>query len=343
MKRNTILLLCSITAILGGCTSTNNNPPTTNQATEITTPVSTTQLSETTSASSTKQPTIVVNSNSTLPPAETSSPKSTEPSSNTPSLQSDEKESILEISTTSSIPFDDTIYIGEYLDSDVMEPNLEIAKNDNGSYTVQIGIYRLASIYDGIGELTADGMSFTATDPAGNPISGIITIEEQTAIVTFTQSTWTHISNDSAFRYTKSSAIPNIWTNDTGMEETEASTNELSIPSSYIGTWQLDGQKTSQCLKEGWSLQAMFGTGIQHGSSMEINEDGSFSYYIGIGHGGTGQLTAKEDGFSVTITPYESHSDVLEVLHLRTETDSNILYFIMDNYMEENDLYWIKQ
>ena len=90
---------------------------------------------------------------------------------------------------------DDTIYIGEYLDSDVNEPNLEIARGDDNKYIVQIGIYRLTSLSDGIGELTADGMNFTATDAAGNPIRGIITADGQAATVTFTDSTWDYLQN----------------------------------------------------------------------------------------------------------------------------------------------------
>lgn len=105
---------------------------------------------------------------------------------------------------------DDTVYIGEYLDSDVNDPNLEIAKGENGKYIVQIGIYRLTWLDDGIGELTADGMSFTATDAAGNPISGVITIEGETATVTFTDSTWGALENGSVFKYIKASDIPNI-------------------------------------------------------------------------------------------------------------------------------------
>lgn len=106
---------------------------------------------------------------------------------------------------------DDSVYIGEYLDSDVKEPNLEIAKGDDGKYIVQIGIYRLTSLSDGIGELTVEGMNFTATDAAGNPISGVITVKEETATVTFTNSTWHYLQNGSTFEYTKSSDIPNIW------------------------------------------------------------------------------------------------------------------------------------
>lgn len=105
----------------------------------------------------------------------------------------------------------DTVYVGEYLETDVNEPNLEIAKGDDGKYIVQIGIYRLTSLSDGIGELTAQGMNFTATDSSGNPISGVITADGQTATVTFTNSTWEYLENGSSFQYTKSSDIPNIW------------------------------------------------------------------------------------------------------------------------------------
>ena len=105
---------------------------------------------------------------------------------------------------------DDTVYIGEYLDRNVEEPNLEIAKDNDGEYIVQIGIYRLTSLEDGIGKLTADGLLFSATDAAGEPISGIITSDGQTATVTFTDSTWENLPNDSSFQYTKVSDIPNL-------------------------------------------------------------------------------------------------------------------------------------
>ncbi len=104
---------------------------------------------------------------------------------------------------------DDILYIGEYLDSVVEEPNLEIAKGEDGNYLVQIGIYRLTLLTDGVGELTAEGLRFTATDAAGNPISGIITVEGKTATVTFTDSTWEYLENGSAFTYVKSSDTPN--------------------------------------------------------------------------------------------------------------------------------------
>ena len=106
---------------------------------------------------------------------------------------------------------DDTIYIGEYLDYDVSEPNLEIAKGQDGKYIVQIGIFRLTTLDDGVGELTEEGMIFTATDAAGNPIGGIIVVEDDIATVTFTDSTWDLIEKGTVYQYSKSSDVPNVW------------------------------------------------------------------------------------------------------------------------------------
>ena len=106
---------------------------------------------------------------------------------------------------------DDSEYIGEYLDYDCNEPNLEIAKETDGKYIVQIGIFRLTTLDDGVGELTPEGMVFTATDAAGNPISGMITVEDEIATVTFTDSTWSLIENGTSYMYSKSSDIANVW------------------------------------------------------------------------------------------------------------------------------------
>ena len=106
---------------------------------------------------------------------------------------------------------DEALYIGEYLDYDCNEPNLEIAKGSDGKYIVQIGIFRLTTLDDGVGELTSEGMSFTATDAAGNPISGIIMVEDQIATVMCTDSAWELLENGATYRYTKSSDEPTIW------------------------------------------------------------------------------------------------------------------------------------
>lgn len=94
-------------------------------------------------------------------------------------------------------------YEGDYLDEDNNEPNLHIAFNRiTGKYDVQIGIFRLTTLDDGVGEMNSDGMTFTATDANGNPIGGRITLCGDTANVCFTKSTWPLLQNGLTFRYT---------------------------------------------------------------------------------------------------------------------------------------------
>lgn len=129
---------------------------------------------------------------------------------------------------------------------------------------------------------------------------------------------------------------------------TEASTEETSTQTDwadYAGIWSLDGQRTEERLEEnGYTLQSLFGTGLgSYGASMEIGEDGSFQYYIGIGNGGTGSLKPEEEGFQAEVIPYEPHSDEEEILHLRAEHDPEGDYLVMEDYFdsfEGSDLYW---
>lgn len=94
-------------------------------------------------------------------------------------------------------------YAGMYLDYDNNEPNLTIKAKGDGTYEVTIGIFRLAVFDDGVGTLSENGLEFTATDSAGNPIKGVITLEGNEAVVTFTDSTWEMIENGTSFRYYK--------------------------------------------------------------------------------------------------------------------------------------------
>ncbi len=94
-------------------------------------------------------------------------------------------------------------YVGEYMDTENDTPGLFIAQDDDGGYTVQIEIYRLAALKDGAGVLDGSGLSFTATDPNGNPISGVITVDGDTATVTFHDSTWEYLPDGTSFQYTR--------------------------------------------------------------------------------------------------------------------------------------------
>lgn len=95
------------------------------------------------------------------------------------------------------------MYAGIYNDYDNNEPNLTIELKEDGSYSVVIGIFRLLMLEDGVGTLTDKGLEFVATDPAGNPIEGVITLEGNEAVVTFTNSTWADVENGSSYKYAR--------------------------------------------------------------------------------------------------------------------------------------------
>ena len=209
MRYKKIILFCIGTIILTGCTQRAPKQTTIEQSTETISMEST----ETASVKLIIEPSLETESTE---PILTQSTEITEIAPTTKESVETKSELITEnsIDAEPSFPeqsFDETVYIGEYLDSAVQEPNLEIAKGEDNSYIIQIGIYRLTFLSDGVGTLTAEGMNFTATDASGNPISGVITVEGETAIVTFTNSTWEYLENGSTFQYTKSSNIPNIW------------------------------------------------------------------------------------------------------------------------------------
>ncbi len=94
-------------------------------------------------------------------------------------------------------------YVGDYLDEDNNESSLHINYRNDGKYDVQMDIFRLTSLSDGIGTMVDDGIAFTATDAAGNPIEGLISLKGETVTVTFTNSTWEPIQNGTSFKYIK--------------------------------------------------------------------------------------------------------------------------------------------
>jgi len=111
---------------------------------------------------------------------------------------------IAEVETTESNTaalLSDFIYEGEYLAYEYNEPELKIYANGDGTYLLSVGIIRLASFEDDDAVATAAGLEFTADDDSGNPIKGIITLEGNDAVVTFTESTWSLIPSGTVYRY----------------------------------------------------------------------------------------------------------------------------------------------
>lgn len=97
------------------------------------------------------------------------------------------------------------------------------------------------------------------------------------------------------------------------------------------GSWVIDFDRTDPML---------WGTGRSAGDGMGISETGEFSYFIGIGIGGTGQCEAADGGVSVEITPYEEHSAEREILTLDYENNGGAEYILMDWHGE--DVYWVR-
>ena len=67
---------------------------------------------------------------------------------------------------------------------------LSIRKNADGTYAVELSIYRLTTQDDGVGKRDGDVLTFTATDAAGNPMTWEAAAEDGVLVVTVVRSTW---------------------------------------------------------------------------------------------------------------------------------------------------------
>lgn len=103
------------------------------------------------------------------------------------------------------------LYEGEYSDYDVNEPSLEIKKNNDETYQIQIKIYRLFYLDDGVGKVTEKGLEFEATGPNGNKVNGVIRLEEDIAMVTFFSQEWIDFAGLSKCKFYKTSNVPDIY------------------------------------------------------------------------------------------------------------------------------------
>ena len=97
------------------------------------------------------------------------------------------------------------------------------------------------------------------------------------------------------------------------------------------GSWIIDFDRTDPTL---------WGTGISYGDAMEIAGTGAFSYYIGIGVGGTGQCEEGDGVVTVEIEPYEELSSEQEILTLQYTNDGGSEYILMD--WHDEDVYWVR-
>ncbi len=101
-------------------------------------------------------------------------------------------------------------YEGEYNSYDINEPALEIKKNDDGTYQIQIDLFRLWGFYDDAGKITEEGLEFATTGPRGNEMNGVIKLEEDIAVVTIYGQEWLDFAGLGEYRFYKTSDVPNI-------------------------------------------------------------------------------------------------------------------------------------
>lgn len=84
----------------------------------------------------------------------------------------------------------------------------------------------------------------------------------------------------------------------------ESIDSDIEDTSSFVGDWTVDSERTMDT--NGMSMIQLFGTAYtEYGSSMEIGEDGAFSYYIGVGIGGDGTWKENDGQFLYEIKTYE--------------------------------------
>lgn len=90
-------------------------------------------------------------------------------------------------------------YVGEYKDYDNDETNLWISKKEDGTYDIDMGLFRITTYDDCVGTLTEDGLEFIT---AAGDERGIITVNGDIVTVKFTEATYP-IENGREFEFHK--------------------------------------------------------------------------------------------------------------------------------------------
>lgn len=108
------------------------------------------------------------------------------------------------------VPISEEDFVGEFNSYWTDKPDLEIQKNADGTYAIQVGIVDVMWLYNCVGEYTEDGLVFSTNEVEGKEISGTITLKYDNAMiatVTLDGSDWSY---SNIYEYIKVSDIPNI-------------------------------------------------------------------------------------------------------------------------------------
>lgn len=116
----------------------------------------------------------------------------------------------------------------------------------------------------------------------------------------------------------------------------KSSTIDVVSKSSFAGVWTVDVQKTNASNDE--SLRYYFGSGISYGYKMELREDGTASWYIGIENGGNGTYDFSGSSGTLLYTSYEEDNNI--ILELNVVEENGITYIVMN--FDDYKLYWVR-
>lgn len=105
-------------------------------------------------------------------------------------------------------------YEGAYNSYDVNEPDLQIQKNEGGTYLIQIGIYRLVQLDACIGRVNEDKIVFSTTEwGEDKEITGTITVDDEDIATVTLEAAWSDwwFKNINVYKYYKVSDVPDIY------------------------------------------------------------------------------------------------------------------------------------
>ena len=105
-------------------------------------------------------------------------------------------------------------YVGAYNSYDVNEPDLQIQKNEDGTYLIQIGIFRLTFLQECTGILVEDKIVFSTTEwGEDKEITGTITVDDEDIATVTLEAAWSDwwFKNINVYKYYKVSDTPDIY------------------------------------------------------------------------------------------------------------------------------------
>lgn len=96
---------------------------------------------------------------------------------------------------------EDTSIVGKYYNPE--DGLLSITDNSDGTYGVELSIYRLTTQDDGVGQFIDGEFIFTATDASGNPMKWKAVKDDNSIKISVVESTWEYLPVGKSFGYSK--------------------------------------------------------------------------------------------------------------------------------------------